>query len=204
MLDPHPARDDSVQLVAGRLGPFDERDRVGAKVVVEQLRLLAVKAPNPVEVDVRDRDWGRIPLPDREGRAGHRNAHTEGAACAADERRLAGAELAPDEHHIASAQLARQLSAQRLGLGGGVGGDHLIRTVKGPFGTVRGGVSTLRAKYDHALVALRGSDTAKAASLAGAMIANNVIALGSTVVFARLIGDYGSLAALVAYLLILT
>ncbi len=36
------------------------------------------------------------------------------------------------------------------------------------------------------------------------MIVNNVIALGSTFVFARLIGDYGSLAALVKYLLILT
>ncbi len=35
------------------------------------------------------------------------------------------------------------------------------------------------------------------------MIVNNVIALGSTFVFARLIGDYGSLAALVKYLLIL-
>jgi O-antigen/teichoic acid export membrane protein len=35
------------------------------------------------------------------------------------------------------------------------------------------------------------------------MIANNVIALGSTFVFARLIGDYGSLAALISYLLIL-
>jgi O-antigen/teichoic acid export membrane protein len=65
-------------------------------------------------------------------------------------------------------------------------------------------VSALRAKYDQALVALRGSDTAKAATLAGAMIANNVIALGSTFVFARLIGDYGALAALIAYLLILT
>ena len=65
-------------------------------------------------------------------------------------------------------------------------------------------MSALRAKYDNALVALRGSDTAKAASLAGAMIANNVIALGSTFVFARLIGDYGALAALIAYLLILT
>jgi O-antigen/teichoic acid export membrane protein len=72
------------------------------------------------------------------------------------------------------------------------------------FGTVRGVVSALRAKYDQALVALRGSDTAKAATLAGAMIANNVIALGSTFVFARLIGDYGALAALIAYLLILT
>ncbi len=51
---------------------------------------------------------------------------------------------------------------------------------------------------------MRGSDTAKAAGLAGAMIANNALALAATVVFARLIGDYGSLAALVAYLLILT
>jgi len=40
--------------------------------------------------------------------------------------------------------------------------------------------------------------------LAGAMIANNVIALGSTVVFARLIDDYGSLGALISYLLILS
>jgi O-antigen/teichoic acid export membrane protein len=51
---------------------------------------------------------------------------------------------------------------------------------------------------------LRGSETAKASWLAGAMMANNVIALGSTVVFARLLGDnYGSLAALVSYFLIL-
>jgi O-antigen/teichoic acid export membrane protein len=59
------------------------------------------------------------------------------------------------------------------------------------------------------LSALRGSDTAKAAGLAGAMIVNNVIALGSTVVFARLLkdnqgGGYGSLAALVSYFLILS
>ncbi|MGP0052390.1 MAG: lipopolysaccharide biosynthesis protein [Solirubrobacteraceae bacterium] len=56
---------------------------------------------------------------------------------------------------------------------------------------------------------LRDSDTAKAALLAGSMIANNVIALGSTVVFARLLtdrngGGYGSLAALVSYFLILS
>ena len=51
---------------------------------------------------------------------------------------------------------------------------------------------------------MRGSDTAKVAGLAGAMIANNALALAATVVFARLVGDYGSLAALVAYLLILT
>ena len=52
---------------------------------------------------------------------------------------------------------------------------------------------------------LRGSETAKAAGLAAAMIANNVIALASTVVFARLLGDsYGALAALISYFLILS
>jgi O-antigen/teichoic acid export membrane protein len=51
---------------------------------------------------------------------------------------------------------------------------------------------------------LRASDTGKAAGLAAAMIANNVIALGSTVVFARLLDDYGSLAALISYFLILS
>ncbi len=62
----------------------------------------------------------------------------------------------------------------------------------------------LRRRYAPALVVVRGSDTAKAAGLAAAMIANNALALAATVVFARLIGDYGSLAALIAYLLILT
>lgn len=51
---------------------------------------------------------------------------------------------------------------------------------------------------------LRRSGTAKAAGLAGAMIINNVIGLGSVFVFARLLDDYGSLAALVSYVLILT
>ena len=61
----------------------------------------------------------------------------------------------------------------------------------------------LRSKYEIQLAGLRGSDIAKAGGLAGAMIANNVIALGSTVVFARLLSDYGSLAALISYFLIL-
>src|SRR6202012_5205290 len=52
--------------------------------------------------------------------------------------------------------------------------------------------------------ALRGSETAKAAGLALAMITNNLIALVSTVVFARLLSDYGSLAALISYFLILS
>jgi hypothetical protein len=84
-----------------------------------------------------------------------------------------------------------------------------------PFGTLRrelstrapkkseGRIATLKRRYAAPLEALRGSDTAKAAGLAFAMIVNNVIALGSTVVFARLLNDYASLAALVSYFLIL-
>jgi O-antigen/teichoic acid export membrane protein len=65
------------------------------------------------------------------------------------------------------------------------------------------------AAIPSSLSELRGSETAKAVGLAGAMIANNVIALGSTVVFSRLLSDnqgggYGSLAALVSYFLILS
>jgi O-antigen/teichoic acid export membrane protein len=58
-------------------------------------------------------------------------------------------------------------------------------------------------RFEPQLSALRGSDTAKAAGLAGAMVANNVIALGSVIVFSRELTDYGSLAALVSYFLIL-
>jgi O-antigen/teichoic acid export membrane protein len=51
---------------------------------------------------------------------------------------------------------------------------------------------------------LRGSETGKAAGLAGAMIINNLVALITSVVFARLLSDYGALAALLSYLTILT
>jgi hypothetical protein len=67
----------------------------------------------------------------------------------------------------------------------------------------RGPMGALRARLEPHAGAFRESDTAKAAGLAGAMIANNVIALGSTIVFARLLTDYGSLGALISYLLIL-
>ncbi len=70
--------------------------------------------------------------------------------------------------------------------------------------TSRGPVAAARARLEPRAQGLRDSDTAKAAGLAGAMIANNVIALVSTVVFARLLTDYGSLGALISYLLILT
>jgi O-antigen/teichoic acid export membrane protein len=62
----------------------------------------------------------------------------------------------------------------------------------------------MREQVAAALRGLRASETSKAAGLAGAMIANNVIALVISVVFARLLSDYGALAALTSYLLILT
>jgi O-antigen/teichoic acid export membrane protein len=66
-------------------------------------------------------------------------------------------------------------------------------------------ISSLRSRYEPQLARLRDSETAKAAGLAVAMICNNLIALVSTFVFARLLGDdYGRLAALISYLLILT
>jgi O-antigen/teichoic acid export membrane protein len=67
-----------------------------------------------------------------------------------------------------------------------------------------GRLTALSRRWEPRLRMLRGSDTAKASGLAAAMIANNVIALGSTVVFARLLSDYGSLAALISYFLILS
>ena len=64
-------------------------------------------------------------------------------------------------------------------------------------------LTSLKQRYEPQLSKLQGSDTAKAAGLAGAMVANNVIALASVVVFSRELTDYGSLAALVSYFLIL-
>ena len=60
---------------------------------------------------------------------------------------------------------------------------------------------SLRKRFEPQISRLGGSDTAKAAGLAGAMVANNVIALGSVIVFSRELSDYGSLAALVSYFL---
>src|SRR6201995_4485998 len=101
--------------------------------------------------------------------------------------------------------------------------DTVVPGVPLPSGTImadgpsssRGRIAQLvqrvvgdRADVPTSLADLRTSETAKAVGLAAAMIGNNIIALGSTVVFSRLLkdnqgGGYGSLAALVSYFLIL-
>lgn len=63
-----------------------------------------------------------------------------------------------------------------------------------------GPASPLRAR----LATLLGSDLGKVGGLAGAMLLNNLVALVATVLFARLVDDYGSLAALLSYVLILS
>jgi O-antigen/teichoic acid export membrane protein len=70
-------------------------------------------------------------------------------------------------------------------------------------GSEGGLLAAAKRRYAPIVTNLRGSETAKASWLAVAMMINNVIALGSTVVFSRLINDYGSLAALISYFLIL-
>jgi O-antigen/teichoic acid export membrane protein len=62
----------------------------------------------------------------------------------------------------------------------------------------------MQARTSALVARLRGSDTSKAAGLAVAMIVNNVIALILSVVFARLLTNYGALAALLSYLIIIT
>jgi O-antigen/teichoic acid export membrane protein len=62
----------------------------------------------------------------------------------------------------------------------------------------------MRKRIAGLLQGLSSSDTGKAAGLAVAMIGNNIIALVASIVFARLLSDYGALAALISYLLILT
>lgn len=61
----------------------------------------------------------------------------------------------------------------------------------------------MQAQVPRIVGRLRDPDTSKAAGLAVAMIVNNVIALVLSVVFARLLSNYGALAALVSYLVIL-
>src|SRR5438105_5941193 len=70
--------------------------------------------------------------------------------------------------------------------------------------TLRERIASGRSGWRASLSTLRSSETAKATGLALAMIGNNLIALISTVVFARLLSDYGSLAALISYFLILS
>jgi O-antigen/teichoic acid export membrane protein len=73
-------------------------------------------------------------------------------------------------------------------------------------GASRSRRAALRARSGDALGTLRRSETAKAAALAGAMILANVVALGTTLAFGRLLNveQYGSLASLISGFLILS
>ena len=72
VLEPDLQRRPAEPLGPGR-GPLDEGDAVGAEVVVEQGRVLALEALQPVEVEVGDgQAAAAVALADREGRRGDR------------------------------------------------------------------------------------------------------------------------------------
>ena len=83
--------------------PFDEDDRV-VEVRLEVAPLLRVDADEAEEVEVADVRVAGVPVPDREGRAGHRRGHAERAARAPDEGRLPGAELTGDGDDVAEVE----------------------------------------------------------------------------------------------------
>ena len=193
------------------LRPLDERDPVGAEVVGQQVRILAPQIRDAVQVEVRDGHARRVALTDRERRAGDDAVDPERAAGAADERGLAGAELSLDQHDVARPRASRRAprraprSARALArLVVAVTSAHA--NVEKPDGPIAPSGSVPSAARMSALAprisrvmfdrlqsnatsrscrGCGGSDTAKAAGLAGAMVANNVIALGSVIVFSR-------------------
>lgn len=62
----------------------------------------------------------------------------------------------------------------------------------------------MRSRFQPLIERLQESGTDKAAGLALAMIVSNVLGLIASVIFARVVNDYGGLAALLSYLVILT
>ena len=90
------------------------------EIVREQLGLFLGEAVDAEEIDVRHRHGSRIPLPDRECRAGDGDGNAQLPARAAHERSLTGAEFAGDKHHVAGLEPEREPRSQRLGLGGAV------------------------------------------------------------------------------------
>src|SRR5581483_7109782 len=100
---------------AGVLRPLDECNRA-IEVGLEVAPLLGAEAADAVQVEMRHGHGARVPVADRVRRARDRLRHTERAAGAADERRLAGAELAGDRDHVARAERRREAGAERLRL----------------------------------------------------------------------------------------
>jgi hypothetical protein len=104
------------ECVHTRLRPFDEHERV-VEVRLQVAPLRRRQPAEAVEVEVRDREAvAVVAVADRERRAGDGNVDADGAAGAADERRLSGSQLAGDGDDVAGCELARELRGDGLGL----------------------------------------------------------------------------------------
>ena len=101
------------------LGPLDEHDRI-VEVRLEVPPLRRRDVAKAEEVEVRDVDATVVPVTDRERRARDRLRHTERAARASHESRLARAELARDGDNVTGLQVGDHARRELLGLCRGV------------------------------------------------------------------------------------
>src|SRR3954467_49810 len=97
------------------LGPLDEHDGV-VEVRLEVPPLRRRDVAKAKEVEMRDVDAAVVPVADRERRARDRLRHTERAARAPHESRLARAELAGDGDDVTGLQIGDQARRELLGL----------------------------------------------------------------------------------------
>ena len=150
------------------LGPLDEHDRV-VEVRLEVPPLRRRDVAKAEEVEVRDVDAAVIAVTDREGRARDRLRHTERAARAPHESRLAGTELARDGDDVTGPQVGNEARRELLGLcrrvslaqnrpswtaGCAVAGVSKTGSGGGP--TSRPMSSGMRAKSDFSTSSMRG------------------------------------------------
>src|SRR4051794_1808938 len=96
-------------------GPLDEHDRV-VEVRFEVPPLRRGDVAKAEEVEVRDVDAAVVPVADRERRARDRLRHTERAARAPHESRLARAQLTRDGDDVTGLQVGDEARRELLGL----------------------------------------------------------------------------------------
>lgn len=147
------------------VGPLHERD-CALGHLEREAELLVVHRPEPVRIEVRDRDVARVPLRDRERRARHVLPDPEGPRGAPYERRLPRPQLAVQSDDIAGREDGGDRRADRLGLRG-AGGPELDQNRPSCSGSSACGAEAAPAS-DGSRVGASASNGASAPPVAGA------------------------------------